>query len=70
VELQVVVADTGHLRLPVARQGAHLLQVRPRLPQRLIPVDEGRANLLESGGARRVLPCALMELIAQGHGPV
>jgi hypothetical protein len=63
VELQVVVADAGH-------QGAHLLQVRPRLPQRLIPVDEGRANLLEGGGARRVLPCAFMELIAQGHGPV
>jgi hypothetical protein len=70
VELQVVVVDAGHLCLPVGRQGAHLLQVRPRLPQRLVPVDEGRANLLEGGGQRRVLPCALMELIAQGHGPV
>jgi hypothetical protein len=70
VELQVVIADDGHLRLPVGRQGARLLQVHPRLPQRLIPVDEGCANPLESGGVRRVLPCALMELIAQGHGPV
>jgi hypothetical protein len=32
VELQVVVADAGHLCLPVGRQGAHPLQVRPRLP--------------------------------------
>jgi hypothetical protein len=70
VELQVVVADADHLRLPVGRQGAHLLQVRPRLPQRLIPVDEGQADLLEGGGLRRVLPFALMELIAQSHGPV
>jgi hypothetical protein len=70
VQLQVVVADAGHLRLLVGRQGAHPLQVRPRLPQRLITVDEGRANPLEGGRARRVLPCALMELIAQGHGPV
>jgi hypothetical protein len=70
VELQVVVADAGHLRLPVGRQGAHLLQVRPRLPQRLIPVDEGRVDLLKGGGAHRVLPCALMKLVAQGHGPV
>jgi hypothetical protein len=70
VELQVVVADAGHLRLPVGRQGARLLQVRPRLPQRLIPVDEGYANPLEGGGVRRVLPCAFMELITQGHGPV
>jgi hypothetical protein len=28
VELQVLVADAGHLHLPVGRQGAHLLQVR------------------------------------------
>jgi hypothetical protein len=63
-ELPVVVADAGHLRLPVGRQGARLLQVRPCLPQRLIPVDEGRADPLEGGGARRVLPRALMELIA------
>jgi hypothetical protein len=70
MEFQVVVADGDHLRLPVGRQGAHPLQVRPRLPQRLIPVDEGRANPLEDGGARLVLPFALLELIAQGHGPV
>jgi hypothetical protein len=70
MELQVVVADSDHLRLPVSRQGARPLQVRPRLPQRLIPVDEGHADLLEGGGARRVLPFTLMELIAQGHGPV
>jgi hypothetical protein len=50
VELQVVVADAGHLRLPVGRQGARLLQVRPHLPQRLIPVDEGCADPLEGGG--------------------
>jgi hypothetical protein len=59
----VVVADDGHLRLPVGRQGAHLLQVRPRPPQRLIPIDEGCADPLKGGGVRRVLPCALMELI-------
>jgi hypothetical protein len=35
-ELPVVVADASHLCLPVGRQGRHLLQVRPRLPQRLI----------------------------------
>jgi hypothetical protein len=32
MELQVVVADGDHLCLPVGRQGAHPLQVRPRLP--------------------------------------
>jgi hypothetical protein len=40
-EPPVLVANAGHLRLPVSRQRAHLLQVRARLPQRLIPVDEG-----------------------------
>jgi hypothetical protein len=70
MELQVVAADGGHLRLPVGRQGAHPLQVSPRLLQRLIPIDEGRANPLEGGGARRILPFALLELIAQGHSPV
>jgi hypothetical protein len=32
MELQVVVADGDHLRLPVGHQGAHPLQVRLRLP--------------------------------------
>jgi hypothetical protein len=66
VELPVVVTDASHLCLPVGRQGTHLLQVRPRLPQRLIPVDESCADPLEAGGVRRVLPCALIELIARG----
>jgi hypothetical protein len=70
VEPPVVAADVGHLRLAVGRQGARILQVRPRLPQRLIPDDEGRADPLEAGGVRRVLPCALVEFIAQDHGPV
>jgi hypothetical protein len=70
MERQVVAADGNHLRLPVGRQGARPLQVRPRLLQRLIPVDEGHADLLEGGGARHFLPFALMELIAQDHGPV
>jgi hypothetical protein len=70
VEAPVVAADAGHLRLPVSHQGARVLQVRPRPLQRLIPIDEGRADSLEAGGVRRVLPCALVELIAQGHGPV
>jgi hypothetical protein len=70
VEPTVVAADAGHLRLPVGRQGARVLQVRPRPLQRLIPIDEGRADPLKAGGVRRVLPCALVELIAQGHGPV
>jgi hypothetical protein len=70
MELQVVVADGGHLRLPVGRQGPHPLQIGPRLPQRLIPIDEGCANPLEGGGVRRILPFALLELIAQGHNPI
>jgi hypothetical protein len=40
------------------------------LLQRLIPLDEGRANPLEGGGARRGLPFALLELVAQGLCPV
>jgi hypothetical protein len=70
VEPPVVATDAGHLRLPVGRQGARVLQARPRPLQRLIPIDEGRADPVEAGGARRVLPCALVKLIAQGHGPV
>jgi hypothetical protein len=35
-----------------------------------MPINEGRADPLEAGGVRRVLPCALVELIAQGYGPV
>jgi hypothetical protein len=70
VELPVVVAGAGHLRLPVGRQRAHLLQVRAHLPQRLIPVDESCADPIEAGGVRRVMPCALVKLIAQGHGPI
>jgi hypothetical protein len=34
------------------------------LLQRLIPIDEGHANLFEGGGARRGLPFALLELVA------
>jgi hypothetical protein len=70
MELQVVVTDGGHLHLPVGRLGTRPLQVSPRLPQRLIPIDEGRANPLEGGGAHRVLPFALLELVAQGLSPV
>jgi hypothetical protein len=70
VEPPVVIAGAGHLRLPVSRQRAHLLQVRARLPQRLIPVDESCADPLEAGGVRQILPCALVKLIAQGHGPI
>jgi hypothetical protein len=69
-EPPVLVANTGHLRLPVGRQREHLLQVRARLPLCLIPVDESCADPLEARGTRRVLPRALMELITQGHGPV
>jgi hypothetical protein len=47
-EPPVLAADAGHLRLPVGRQRAHLLQVRARLPQRLITVDEGCADPLEA----------------------
>jgi hypothetical protein len=63
-DLLVVGPDGGHLRLPVGCQCAHPLQIRPRLLQRLIPIDEGRANPLEGGGARRGLPLALLELVA------
>jgi hypothetical protein len=37
---------------------------------RLVPVDEGRANPLDGGGARRGLPLQLQELVAQGLRPV
>jgi hypothetical protein len=70
VEPPVVATDADHLRLPVGRQGARVLQVRPRPLQRLIPIDEGRADPVEARGVRRVLPCTLVELITQGHGPV
>jgi hypothetical protein len=63
-EPPVLIADAGHLRLPVGRQRTHLLQVRAHLPQRLIPVDEGCADSLEARGTRRVLPRALVKLIA------
>jgi hypothetical protein len=69
-EPPVLAADAGHLRLPIGRQRAHLLQVRARLPQCLITVDEGRADPLEARATRRVLPRALRKVIAQGHGPV
>jgi hypothetical protein len=63
-DIPVLGPDGGHLRLPVGAQRAHPLQIRPRLPQRLIPVNEGRANPLEGGGARRSLPLALLKLVA------
>jgi hypothetical protein len=69
-EPPVLVADADHLRLPVGRQRAHLLQVRALLSRRLIPVDEGCADPLEARGTRRALPRALVKLIAQGHGPI
>jgi hypothetical protein len=65
-DLLVVSSDSAHLRLPVGCQRAHPLQILPRLLQRLVPIDEGRANLLEGGGALRILPFALLELVAQG----
>jgi hypothetical protein len=70
MELRVVAADGDHLRLPVGRQGARPLQVSLRLSQRLISINEGHANPLEGGGARRVLPFTLLELVAQGLSPV
>jgi hypothetical protein len=38
--------------------------------QRLIPIDEGRANLLKGGGTRRGLPLVLQVLVVQGLCPV
>jgi hypothetical protein len=38
--------------------------------QRLVPVNEGRANPLDGREARRRLPLQLQELIAQGLRPV
>jgi hypothetical protein len=63
-DLLVVGPDGAHLRLPVGCQRAHPLQIPPRLLQRLIPIDEGHANPLESGRARHGLPFALLELVA------
>jgi hypothetical protein len=52
----VLSPDGDHLRLLVSHHGARPLQVPSRLLQRLVPVDEGRANPLNAGGARRGLP--------------
>jgi hypothetical protein len=69
-ELPVLAAGIGHLRLPVGGQRPRLLQVRARLPQSLIMIDEGRADPLKARAARWVLPRALGELVAPRHGPV
>jgi hypothetical protein len=69
-ELPVLGPDGPHLCLPVGRHGAHLLQVPPRLRERLIPIDEGCANPLDGEGTRRGLPLVLQELVAQGLSPV
>jgi hypothetical protein len=69
-DFPVLSPDGPHLRLPVGRHGAHLLQIPPRLLQRLIPIDEGCANPLDGGGTRRGLPLVLQELVAQGLRPV
>jgi hypothetical protein len=57
--------DRDHLLLPVSRHGPRPLQVLPRLLQRLVPVNEGRADPLNGGSARRGLPLQLQELVAQ-----
>jgi hypothetical protein len=57
--LPVLSPDGGHLRLPVGRHGACPLQVLPRLLKCLVPVDEGRADTLNGGSARRGLPLQL-----------
>jgi hypothetical protein len=46
------------------------VQVPPRLLQHLIPIDEGRANLLEGEGTSRGLALMLQELVAQDLRPV
>jgi hypothetical protein len=56
VKLPVFGVDGSHLRLPVDGQRPRLLQVRARMPQRLIKIDEGCADPLEARAARRVLP--------------
>jgi hypothetical protein len=69
-DLPVLGPDGDHLRLPVRRHGTRPIQVPPRLLQCLIPVDEGRANLLDGGGMRRGLPLQLQELVPHGLRPV
>jgi hypothetical protein len=64
VDLPVLGPEGDHLRLPVGRHGVRPLRVPPCLLQRLIPVDEGRTNPLDSGGTRRGLPLQLQELVA------
>jgi hypothetical protein len=49
-------ASGGHFRLPVGGQRPRLLQVRARIPQRLVTVDEGCTDPLEARAAHRVLP--------------
>jgi hypothetical protein len=69
-DLLVLGPDRRHLRLPIGRHGAHLLQIPPRLLQLLILVNEGCANPLDGGGTRCSLPLLLQELVAQGLRPV
>jgi hypothetical protein len=66
----VLSPDGDHLRLPVSRHGTRPLQVLPRLLQRFVPVDEGRANSLDGGGAPRGPPLQLQEVVAQSLCPV
>jgi hypothetical protein len=68
--LSVLSPDRDHLRLPVSRHGARPLQVPSRLLQRLVLVDEGRANRLNGVGARCGLPLQLQELVAPSLCPV
>jgi hypothetical protein len=54
-ELPGLGASGGHLRLPGGGQRPRLVQVLTRVPQRLVAIDEGRADPLEA----RVTRCAL-----------
>jgi hypothetical protein len=63
-------ADRGHLRLPLSRHGARPRQVFPRPLQRLIPVDERRADLLDGGDTLRGPALQLQEVVSQGFRPV
>jgi hypothetical protein len=69
-KLPALAADVSHLRLPVGGQRPRLLQVRARMPQRLITIDESYADPLEARAARPVLPRVLGEFVRPGHGPV
>jgi hypothetical protein len=60
----------AHLRLPLRRQGSRPSQVLARLSQRLIPLQERRPHLRDSGSVFRSSGVQLQELVMHGLNPI